>query len=65
MDDPCKRMGKGALNDVPQDSDEHRLLTQAFNEARNGLTLHDLDSARSISQKVLNDLENARTDVQQ
>jgi hypothetical protein len=65
VDDPCKRMGNGAMNDVPQDSDEHRLLTQAFNEARNGLTLHDVASAHSLSQKVLNDLENAANDVKQ
>lgn len=65
MDDPCKRLGNGALNDVPADSDEHRLLTQAFNEAKNGLAQHDVDSARSLSKKVLNDLENAANDVKQ
>jgi hypothetical protein len=65
MDDPCKRMGNGALNDVQADSDEHRLLTQAFNEAKNGLAQHDLDAARDLAKKALNDLENAANDVKQ
>jgi hypothetical protein len=63
--DPCARMGKGALNDVTLDSDEHRLLTQAFNEATNALTLSNVADAKSTAKKVLNDIENAETDTQQ
>lgn len=65
IDDPCKRMGHGALVDVTADSDEHRLLTQAFNEAKNGLAASDVGSAHSLAKKVLNDLENAQSDTQQ
>jgi hypothetical protein len=65
VEDPCARMGKGALNDVTANSDEHRLLTQAFNEATNALTLNDVADAKSTAKKVLNDIENAETDTQQ
>lgn len=65
IDDPCKRMGRGAMNDVTADSDEHRLLTQAFNEAKNGLAASEVSSAHSLAEKVLNDLENAQSDTQQ
>ena len=65
IQDPCRRMGRGALVDVTMDSDEHRLLTQAFNEAKNGLAAQDVDSARDLAKKALNDLEDAQTDTQQ
>lgn len=65
IDNPCKRMGRGALVDVTADSDEHRLLTQAFNEAKNGLAATDVSSAHSLAKQVLNDLENAQSDTQQ
>lgn len=65
IDDPCKRMGRGAMMDVTPNSDEHRLITQAFNEAKNGLAAHDVDSARDLAKKALNDLEDAQTDTQQ
>lgn len=63
--DPCKRMGRGALMDVTPDSDEHRLLTQAFNEAKNGLAANDVKSAHDLAKKALNDIEDAETDTQQ
>lgn len=62
---PCDRLGRGALVDVTVDSDEHRLLTQAFNEAKNGLAANDVDSAHDLAKKALNDLENAQKDTQQ
>jgi hypothetical protein len=63
--DPCRRMGRGALNDVTANSDEHRLLTQAFNEAKNGLAEQDVSAARSQAKKALNDIEDAQTATQQ
>ncbi|HEY3644349.1 MAG TPA: hypothetical protein VGM16_03340 [Gammaproteobacteria bacterium] len=65
MDDPCKRMGNGALNDVPADSDEHRLLSQALDEAKNGLNQHNVSDARSLAKQALSDLEDAKNDVEQ
>lgn len=65
IENPCDRMGRGALRDVTTDSDEHRLLTQAFNEAKNGLAASDVDSAHDLAKKALNDLENAQKDTQQ
>lgn len=63
--DPCDRMGRGALVDITPDSDEHRLVAQAFNEAKNGLTETNVDSARDLASKALNDLENAQKDTEQ
>lgn len=65
IQDPCRRMGHGALQDITPDSDEHRLVTQAFNEAKNGLAQQTVDSARDLASKALNDLEDAQTQVQQ
>ncbi len=65
IDNPCKRLGRGALIDVTQSSDEHRLLTQAFNEAKNGLAATDVASAHSLAKKALNDIEDAQNDTQQ
>lgn len=63
--DPCDRMGRGALVDITADSDEHRLVAQAFNEAKNGLAAPTVDSARDLASKALNDLENAQKDTEQ
>ena len=65
IQDPCRRMGRGALVDITPDSDEHRLVTQAFNEAKNGLSQTTVDSARDLASKALNDLENAQKDTEQ
>lgn len=65
IQDPCRRMGRGALVDLTADSDEHRLATQAFNEAKNGLAATTVDSARDLASKALNDLEDAQKDTEQ
>jgi hypothetical protein len=65
VQDPCRRMGRGALVDLTPDSDEHRLVTQAFNEAKNGLAANTVDSAHDLASKALNDLENAQKDTEQ
>lgn len=65
IQDPCRRMGRGALVDITADSDEHRLVSQAFNEAKNGLAATNVDSAHDLASKALNDLENAKKDTEQ
>lgn len=62
---PCNHMGKGALNDVMQNSDESRLLNDALNEAKDGLKATSIDSAHDSAKQVFNDIDNAENSSQQ
>ena len=56
---PCTHMGKGALNDVLQNSDESRLLNDALNEAKDGIKTTSLDDAQSKAKQAWGDIDNA------
>lgn len=62
---PCNHMGRGAMADVLQGSDESRLLNDALGEAKDGLRTANPDSAHSIAKELLNDLEKAQNSTQQ
>jgi hypothetical protein len=65
IDNPCKRMGHGALHDVMQNSDESRLLNDALDEAKDGLASTSIDSAHSSAKDVFNDIDNAENSAKQ
>jgi len=65
INNPCSRMGHGAIKDVMQDSDESRLLNDALNEARDGLQSTSIDSAHSSAKDAFNDIDNAENSAKQ
>jgi|SRR6185312_3554846 len=62
---PCTHMGKGAIHDVLQGSDESRLLNDALNEAKDGLKSTSVDDAHSKAKDVWGDLDNAKNSAAQ
>jgi hypothetical protein len=62
---PCTHMGKGALHDVMQGSDESRLLNDALNEAKDGLKSTSVDDAHSKAKDVWGDIDNAKNSASQ
>lgn len=65
INNPCKRMGNGALKDVIQNSDESRLLNDALSEAKDGLSSTSIDSAHSNAKDAFNDIDNAENSAKQ
>jgi hypothetical protein len=65
ISNPCQRMGRGAVLDVEQGSDETRLINDAIDQAKSALNDQDVDSAKSTSKAVLNDLEQAENSLKQ
>jgi hypothetical protein len=65
INNPCNHMGKGALHDVMQNSDESRLLNDALDEAKDGLKATSIDSAHSSAKDVFNDIDNANNSATQ
>ena len=63
--DPCTHMGKGALKDVLQNSDESRLLNDALSEAKDGLKTTSVDDAHAKAKEAWGDLDNAKNSAQQ
>jgi hypothetical protein len=63
--DPCNHMGKGALKDVLQGSDESRLLNDALSEAKAGLASTSVDDARAKAKEAWGDIDNAKNSFQQ
>lgn len=64
-EDPCAHMGRGALNDVQADSDEHRLLSEALDTAKNALTLTTVRDINEQGKQIESDIEQAEKDTQQ
>lgn len=62
---PCTHMGKGAIHDVLQGSDESRLLNDALSEAKDGLKSTSVDDAHSKAKDVWGDLDNAKNSASQ
>ena len=62
---PCTHMGKGAIHDVLQGSDESRLLNDALNEAKDGIKSTSVDDAHSKAKDVWGDIDNAKNSAQQ
>ncbi|HSN17431.1 MAG TPA: hypothetical protein VLV87_04405 [Gammaproteobacteria bacterium] len=60
-ENPCAHMGKGALNDVPADSDAHRELAQALSDAKNGLAKTTVKDAHADAKKVLDDVQKVQS----
>jgi hypothetical protein len=58
-------MGRGAVLDVEQGSDETRLINAAIDQAKSALADQDVDSAKSTSKAILNDLEQAENSLKQ
>jgi hypothetical protein len=58
---PCDKMGSGALNDVPADSDARKTLDQALSDAKNGLAKTTLRDSHDDAKKVLNDVQKVQT----
>lgn len=56
---PCAHMGKGALNDVPADSDAHKQLQQALDDAKDGL--HKTKDAHADAKKVLDEIQKVQS----
>jgi hypothetical protein len=65
INNPCSHMGKGALQDVMQNSDESRLLNDALNEAKDGLQATSIDTAHSDAKQIFNDIDNAENSSKQ
>jgi hypothetical protein len=65
INNPCQRMGHGALRDVTPNSDESRLLNDALNEAKDGLASTSIDSAHSSAKDAFNDIDNAENSAKQ
>jgi hypothetical protein len=65
VNNPCQRMGHGALRDVIQNSDESRLLNDALSEAKNGLASTSIDSAHESAKEAFNDIDNAENSAKQ
>lgn len=63
IQDPCQGMGRGALLDVTAASDAHRLLSQAYSDAFEGLLARDAGAAQSQAKKALTDIEQAQKDA--
>jgi hypothetical protein len=62
---PCTHMGRGALTDVIQGSDETRLLNDALSEAKDGLATTNVDDARAKAKEVWGDIDNAQNSAKQ
>ncbi|HEY4128692.1 MAG TPA: hypothetical protein VGN70_11635 [Gammaproteobacteria bacterium] len=62
---PCQRMGRGAVLDVQQGSDETRLINDAINQAKSALNDQNVSSAKSTSKTILNELEQAENSLKQ
>ncbi|HEY1774232.1 MAG TPA: hypothetical protein VGH91_13675 [Gammaproteobacteria bacterium] len=62
---PCVHMGNGALHDVMQNSDESRLLNDALDEAKDGLSSTSIDTAHEDAKKAFNDIDNAESSSEQ
>ena len=63
--DPCTHMGRGAMMDVLQGSDESRLLNDALSSAKAGLASTNVDDARAKAKEVWSDLDNAQNSAKQ
>ena len=63
--DPCNHMGRGALTDVLQNSDESRLLNDALSSAKAGLASTNLDDARAKAKETWSDIDNAQDAAKQ
>lgn len=62
---PCRSMGTGVLKEIPQGSDESRLLNDALDQVRTGMATIDVDAAHSSAKKMLSDLQSAETAIKQ
>lgn len=65
VENPCEHMGKGALNDVPQNSNEYQQLNTALSEANNGLAKTTMTDAHKEAKKVLDDVEKVQSTYKQ
>ncbi|HEX2667474.1 MAG TPA: hypothetical protein VHP13_03780 [Gammaproteobacteria bacterium] len=59
-EDPCKGMGKGAMNDVDSKSAQHKKLDKALTEAKDSLKKDSVKGAQGEAKDVVKYLQDAQ-----